>query len=96
MNELKLISQHPAPIHSLVENALQDALNSTENGIRQTEQRLQEFESKYQISTIEFIRRYENDEIQETLEIDEWIGEYRMLNRLTEKAERLRGIKIAN
>jgi hypothetical protein len=96
MNELKLISQHPAPIHALVENALQDALNSTENGIRQTEQRLQEFESKYQISTIEFIRRYENDEIQETLEIDEWIGEYRMLNRLTEKAERLRGIKIAN
>jgi hypothetical protein len=96
MNELKLISQHPDPIHSLVENALQDALNSTENGIRQTEQRLQEFESKYQISTIEFIRRYENDEIQETLEIDEWIGAYRMLNRLTEKAERLRGIKIAN
>jgi hypothetical protein len=69
-------------------------LRSTEAGIKTTEQRLQEFEQKYQMSTEEFIQRYENDELQETLEFAEWIGESRMLQGLRKDAERLRGIEF--
>jgi hypothetical protein len=96
MNELKLISHHSGSLKSLIEGAIAEALRSTEAGIRRTEQRLREFEGKYQLSTVEFLHRYENDEFQETLELDEWIGELRMLQRLQEKAERLRGIEFVN
>jgi hypothetical protein len=93
MSELKLISKHPGSIKSLVEGAIIAPLRSTEAGIKTTEQRLQEFEQKYQIPTEQFIQRYENDEFQETLEFIEWIGESRMLQGLREDAERLRGIE---
>jgi tetratricopeptide (TPR) repeat protein len=96
MSELKLISKHSGPLKSLVEGAIIELLNSTEEAIRYTEQRIYEFEKKYQLSTQEFLGRFENDEFQETLDLDEWIGESRMLQRLQEKAERLRGIEFAN
>lgn len=96
MNELKLISHHLGSLQPLIEGAIIEALRSTEAGIQRTEQRLREFEDTYQLSTVEFLHRYENDEFQETLELDEWIGELRMLQRLQEKAERLRGIEFVN
>jgi hypothetical protein len=96
MNELKLISHHSDSLQPLIEGAIIEALRSTETGIQRTEQRLQEFEDKYHLSTAEFLHRYENDEFQETLELDEWIGELRMLQRLNEKVERLRGIEFVN
>jgi hypothetical protein len=37
---------------------------------------------------------HENDRIEETLDFMEWIGEYRLLQRLNEKAETLKGIHI--
>jgi hypothetical protein len=96
MAELTLISQDSESIKPLVEGAISEALRLTESGIQRTEQRLQEFEQKYQLSTQEFLTRYENDEWSETLDLDEWIGESRMLQRLQEKADRLRGIEFAN
>jgi hypothetical protein len=96
MNELKLISRHSDPVKPLIEAALSEALRSTEAGIRQTLQRLQAFETQYQLSTAEFIQRYSNDEFPETLELDEWIGESRMLARLQDKADKLRSIEFAN
>ncbi|PSB18605.1 hypothetical protein C7B65_15035 [Phormidesmis priestleyi ULC007] len=95
MTELKLISKHSGSLQPLIEGAIAEALHSTEAGIQQTAQRLRDFEEKYQLSTKEFLHRYENDEFQETLELDEWIGEFRLLQRLQEKVERLRGIEFA-
>jgi hypothetical protein len=34
--------------------------------------------------------------MEETTNFDEWIGEFRMLTRLREKADTLRGIRFAN
>ena len=96
MTELKLTSKHSGSLQPLIEGAIAEALRSTEAGIQRTTQRLQDFEEKYQLSTEAFLRRYENDEFQETLELDEWIGECLLLQRLQEKVERLRGIEFAN
>ena len=41
-------------------------------------------------------QRYENDELPESLEFAEWIGEYRLLSRLREKADAYRGIKFVH
>jgi hypothetical protein len=94
MTELKLISKQGGSLQTLIEGVIADALRSTETGIGQTEARLRSFEQQYQLSTSEFLERYSNDEFQETLELDEWIGESRMLKRLQEKAERLRGVEL--
>jgi hypothetical protein len=92
MNELKLVS--PYPIRPMVEGAITAALQDAEAGIQTTEQRLREFEAKYQMLTEAFVQRYENDEFQETLEFGEWIGEYRMLKGLREDVMQLRGIEF--
>ena len=96
MSELTLVSAHQRPLKPLVEAALANELRLLEASIRRTEDRLHKFETTYELLTDEFIRRFENDELEETLELAEWIGEYRLLNRLREKAETLRGIKFAN
>jgi hypothetical protein len=96
MAELTLISQDSGSLKPLIEGAISEALRLTETGIQRTERRLKEFEEKYQVSTQEFLSRYQNDEMSETLDLDEWIGETRMLQRLQEKADRLRGIEFAS
>jgi len=96
MIEVTLVSKDDYPLRPLIETALSNELRLLEAGIRQTEQRLREFEHKYGYSTEEFIRAYENDEIEETIELAEWIGEHRLLERLRKKANALRGVRFAN
>lgn len=96
MAELTLISPRQRELKPLVEAALHNELRLLEAGIPRTEQRLQEFEAQYGLSSAEFIRRYEQDELEETLQFAEWIGEYRLLERLREKADILREIQFAN
>ena len=96
MTQLTLVSPQQRPLKPLVEAALANELRLLEAGIRRTEQRINNLEAKYQLATVEFIHRFENDELEETLEFAEWIGEYRLLERLYEKADTLRGIEFAN
>jgi hypothetical protein len=96
MTELTLISTHSRPLKPLIEAALANEARLLEAGIRRTEERLTVFEAKYELPTVEFIRRYENDEFEETLEFAEWIGEFRMAEMLREKLDVLRGIDFAN
>jgi hypothetical protein len=98
MAELKIICKHPDSLKRLVESAVENELRLLSDGIQRTEERIQEFEAKYQLSTEEFLRRFENDELQHRLdmEFDEWIGEFRMLKGLREDADRLRGIEFVN
>ena len=96
MAELVLVSSSHRPLQSLVEGALQNELRLLEAGIRRSEQRLHEFEARYALSTTDFIQRYENDALEETLEFAEWVGEYRLRERLLEKADTLRAIRFAD
>ncbi len=96
MTKLTLISRQNHPLKPLVEAALANELRLLEAGIQQTEQQLRDFEQKHQMTTAEFMPRYENDELNETLEFAEWIGEYRLLLRLRDKAETVREIQFAN
>lgn len=96
MAELTLVSPSQRPLQPLVEGALQNELRLLEAGLRRTEQRLQEFEAHYGLSTADFVQHYENDVLEETLEFAEWIGEYRLRARLLEKADALRAIRFAD
>lgn len=98
MAELKIICEYPETLKQLIEEEVAQRLRSLEDGIRRTEERIKEFESKYQMSTEEFLRRFENDDLQHRLdmEFDEWTGESRMLKGLQEDADSLRGIEFVN
>jgi len=96
MAKLTLVSTRDHPLQPLVEAALANELRLLEAGIQRTEQRLSEFEQKHQMSTEEFVARYENDELSETFDFAEWIGEHRLLARLREKADTVREIQFAH
>lgn len=96
MTELTLVSKQARPLRPLVEAALANELRLVTAAIYQTEQRLREFEAAYDMTTIEFVARFENDELEETLEFVEWIGESRLLAHLQEKADTFRGIEFEN
>ena len=96
MPELRLISESKREIKPIVEAALHNELRLLEAGIKQTESNLRKFEKKYNMSTGRFISDYENDAIGETVEFAEWIGEFRMLERLTDKSEALKSIQFEN
>jgi hypothetical protein len=96
MSTLTLTSTDQRPLRPLVEAALENELQLLQAGIARTEARVQAFETEYDLTSAEFIRRYENDELPETLAFDEWLGECRLLARLREKAETLRGIQVAD
>jgi hypothetical protein len=83
-------------LRPLVEAAIENQLQLLRVGIARTEERLRAFENAYNLSSTDFIRRYENDELAETLAFAEWVGEYRMLARLREKAETLQEIRFAD
>jgi hypothetical protein len=96
MEELTLVSSYQRPLRPLVEAALQNELRLLQVNIKRTEQSLSNFETRFGLSTTEFIQRFENDELPETLDYVEWVGEYRLLMRLHEKAKALREIRFAN
>ena len=96
MTELTLISSATRSIKPLVEAALWNEARLLEAGMRQTQHRLRKFEQQYALSTDEFVVKYSNDEIQETLETIEWLGEYRMAQTIQEKLDTLKEIQFAN
>ena len=96
MAEVKLFSTSKRLLKPLVGAALHNELGLLQSGIRRAEDKLRELEAQYSMSTEEFIRRYENNEMKETLQLAEWIGECRLLERLREKADTLQEIQIAD
>ncbi len=96
MCELKLVSPGERQIKPIVEAALSNELRLIEAGIHRTETNLKIFEKKYDMNTNEFVSKYENDKIEETMEYIEWIGESKMLERLIEKSNTLKSIRFEN
>lgn len=96
MTKLTLISTRKQPLKPLVEAALNNELRLLMAGIQRTKKNIHSYESRFGMKTEDFLKRYENDELDETLEFAEWIGEFRMLNRLEEKTETLQEVQFAD
>ena len=92
MAELKLRSKDPDSLRRIIQSALSERLQSVKAGIKKTEERIQEFETKYQLSTEEFIARFNNDELSHSFDFDEWIGESKILAHLQQTKESIEEI----
>lgn len=91
MAQLILNSKSPEALRQIIQSALSERLHSIEIGIKRTQYRIQKFETKYQLSTEEFIKRFNNDELNHSFDFDEWIGEARMLAHLQETKDAIEG-----
>ncbi|NEP86348.1 MAG: hypothetical protein F6K18_05665 [Okeania sp. SIO2C2] len=96
MPELKIKCQNPESLKIFFQDMVKKELSLISSSIKRTEKRLLEFEAKYHLSTNEFLQKYENDEFEETLELDEWIGESIMLERLRKELEIYKGVDFAD
>jgi hypothetical protein len=91
-----LVSKAEYVLKPIVEAALENEPGLIEEGIKQTEQHLKKFEVKYQLNTQDSISKYENDQFEEFMDFIEWIGEFKLLKRLIEKADTLMSISFEN
>ena len=96
MTDVRLVSKGQRELKPLVAAALANELRLIEAGVKQARNGIRRFEEKFQMTTQEFLSRYENDEIVEEMDFAEWIGEVRLMERLQEKAETLRDIRFEN
>lgn len=93
---LTLTSSSEKSLRPLIEAAIHNELRMLQAGIRRTQQRIADFEAQYGMTTAEFLERYRNDAITETLETIEWFGEWKMLERLREDKTALREVGFAD
>jgi hypothetical protein len=96
MVEFKLRAKNSDSLRQIIQSALSQRLLSIEAGIKRTKERLQEFETKYQLSTEEFIKQFNNDQLSHSFDFDEWIGESRMLTHLRETKEAIEEVEFVN
>ena len=94
--QLTLISSGSAPLKPLVEAALRSELKMVKLSLSRTQDNLQRFEQTYQLTTVDFYRRLTSDELTETLDFIEWVGEYKTLLKLKEKQQTLQEIQFAD
>jgi hypothetical protein len=96
LTELKLRSSDLDSLRQIIQSALSERLQSLETGIKRTEARIKEFETQYNLSTEDFLTQFNNDELEHSLDFDEWIGEARMLKHLQQKKNTIEGVEFVN
>ena len=95
-NILKLRSSQPASLKEMIKNDLSQRLQNLETGLQKTQTRLQQLETQYQWSTEKFVELFTNDQLQHSLEFDEWLGEALMLEKLQQKIAIIKEIEFVD
>ena len=84
INQLTITTHAPNLTKSLVQHAIQRELKTIQLGIRHTEKQLSQSEHRFAMSTSEFIRRFNQHELGESLDLIDWWMESLALERLQE------------
>ncbi len=96
IQKLTLLTTAQKELRPFMKAAIDNELRVMQAGIRRTQQRIANFEAQYGMKTDEFLHRYRNDDITETLETIEWFGEWKLLERLREDEAVLQGVDFAD
>lgn len=94
LQQLVITTHNKDTLKPLLESAIQAELKTLEAGLRQTRQRLEEFEQRFGMSTVDFERRLSTRELEETLEYIEWRMELGMLRLLEKQHQTLREARL--
>ncbi len=93
---MKLRSPDNISLRQIIESALSERLHSLEEGIKRSRERIKQFETRYQLSTEEFLNKFNNDELNHSFDFDEWIGEAKMLEHLQQNKSAIEGVEFVN
>jgi hypothetical protein len=96
MAEIKLRSKDINSLKKVIKDALAERLKEVTIGIKRTQERIDYFENKYQMQTQDFLKRFENNELNHTLDFDEWMGEVWMLKTLLEDQTEIEEIEFVD
>lgn len=91
-----ITSQSARPLKPLIEAAIEHEIDLLQLGIRRAEHRIRAFEQQHGMASAEFLHRHQQDDLGETLDMIDWIGELQLLERLREKVTMLRELHLAD
>lgn len=94
MTVLTITSERNDRIEPLLTSAIAAKLRMLEIGLRQTQARLAAFEQTSKMSTADFIARYARNDIAETLDTLEWLGEYRLMQSIQDEVDALHALRF--
>lgn len=95
MQQVTVTAETSVALKPLIESAVRSELRMLEMGLERTRQRLRDFETKYGLSSEEFMRRYEGGELSESLDFIEWTGEVQTYELLLERQDALQGAHVS-
>ena len=87
-------TNNPDAMRPLLRSALQRESKLVDQGIRRTHLRLAAFEKQYDLQTDEFLRRFNEADLGESLDFIDWYGESKMLASLQEQKKAIEGTSI--
>ena len=96
MTVLMVRSERNDLLQPLLTSAVAAKLRVLEIALRQTERRLTAFERQHQMSTRDFVASYARNEMAETLDTIEWLGEYRMAQSLQDEMDALKALRFGD
>ena len=95
MTELTIKSDRPDAVRSELRLAINNQARSLRDSIRRTQTNLDAFEQKYGLTTEKLLKNEEQGTLKDdNLELIEWLGEHRIMQRLREELEVLEEIHI--
>jgi hypothetical protein len=97
MTRIIIESAKKQEIQPIVEAALAAEAQKLEIGLKRTRERLKEFEERYGVATAGFIERMAAEDLAGgDLEYVEWVGEYRLLQKIEADLAVLKDIEYAD
>ena len=94
LQQITIEIQDASEFESVLRGALDREVHLVEYAILRTWDRLREFEQRFGMSTDEFKRRFNADDLGETLDFIEWVGEIDTLRLLEEKKKMIQDAHI--
>ena len=93
---VKLRSSQPESLKEMIQIDLNHRLQDLESGLQQTQKRLKQFEAQYQWSTEQFVVLFTNDQLQHSIDFDEWLGEAWMFDKIQQKIAMIKEIEFVD
>lgn len=94
LGQVTIQTETPTLLKPLLRAAIQNETKALQQGIRRTRERLTVFERQYSMTSDEFERRFEAGEIQETLDLIDWLMEVQALRLLNEQHQALKNARL--
>jgi hypothetical protein len=95
LQQITIQTPNPKKLKPLIRSVIENEIYDVEHGIKKTRVKLKAFEKQYDMSTDEFERRFTPNDLGETLDFIEWMGEIKTLRLLEEKRDTLKEAIIA-